>query len=82
MSLDAAIAQLEVETALYAQVTQQQPGEGTQEWFVLRAKALGLSCLRRMKQLGVGDSPRSAELFYREASKYTKTRPDSGISEL
>lgn len=65
MSLDRAIVLMEEEVADFQNGTASAPKEGTAEWFLLRAKALGLSQLRRMKQLEVGDNPAAAERFYR-----------------
>lgn len=73
MSLDRAIAQLEAEVAAFNQGTLQQPAENSTEWFVLRAKSLGLSALRRMAQLQLHGEPASAERYYREAGKRCKT---------
>ncbi len=73
MSIDAAIAILEAEVDSFNQgVPRVQPEENTTEWFILRAKALGLSHLRRMKQLGAHEDPAAAERFYRNCSSTFK----------
>ncbi len=68
-----AIAILEEEVAAFKQGTLDQPKEGTTDWFLLRAKALGLSHLRRMAQLSLHDNPAAAERFYRDCSKGMKS---------
>lgn len=72
MSLDRAIAQMEAEVAGFKQGTPDQPAEGTADWFLLRAKAIGLSNLRRMKQLEVGSDPAAAERYYRKCTSALK----------
>lgn len=72
MGIEQAILQLEGEIAVLQPGTKNQPGEGTTDWFVLRALALGLSNLRRMKQLEVQDDPAAAERFYRRCSNTFK----------
>ena len=72
MSLERAIVQLEAEVADFRQGSPGQPKEGTPEWFLLRAKALGLSHLRRMQQLQVGGDPAAAERYYRGCSALFK----------
>lgn len=70
--LEAAIAALEEEVEAFNQGTNQQPADGSSDWFVLRAKALGLSQLRRMAQLGLHGDPAAAERFYRSCAKTFK----------
>lgn len=72
MSLDRAIEQLQAEVDTFQQGTQNQPKEGTVEWFLLRAKALGLSQLKRMKQLGTEGNAAASERFYRACNSTFK----------
>lgn len=72
MSLDRAIEQLSAEIADFQQGTKQAPKDGTVEWFLLRAKSLGLSHLKRMKQLGVESDVAASERFYRKCSSSFK----------
>lgn len=69
---EAAITMLEAELAPFAQGSKQQPKDGTPEWFLLRAKAHGLTLLKRMVQLGVHESPKSSELFARSVGRFLK----------
>ena len=78
MSIDAAIALLDAEV----QGLQPTPARaatpawaGSSDWFLLRAKSLGLSSLRRMKQLGVDVDPPASERFHRTAEKYLVADP-------
>ena len=81
--LESAIALLEAEVEAFQQGTKFQPAEKSEAWFVLRAKALGLSHLRRMAQLRVHDDPAAAERFYRGCQKTFKSLgvPDEVIVE-
>lgn len=72
MSLDRAIQLLQAEVAAFGQGTKNQPQEKSTEWFLLRAKASGLSLLKRMQQLGIENDPAAAEHYYRRASKDAK----------
>jgi hypothetical protein len=72
-AIDRAIAQLQEEVDAYHQGTAQAPLEDSPEWFVLRAKSLGLSHLKRARQLGAHEKPAAAERFYRACSKTFKT---------
>lgn len=72
MSIERAIVELEEQIAQYQPGTKQAPKEGTSEWFLLRAYALGLTHLRRIKQLGVESDVAASERFYRGASKTFK----------
>lgn len=72
MSLRLAIAQLEAEIAGFKQGTAQQPKEGSVEWFLLRAKATGLSMLKRMEQLDVERDAAAAERYYRKCGVEVK----------
>ena len=67
MSLDRAITQLEEELAALGLGTKDQPAEGTTEWFLLRAKAIGLSFLRKARQMN-GAPPAEIERHFRKAS--------------
>ena len=66
--LERAIQELEALVAGFGQGGALAPREGTKDWFLLRAYALGLSQLRRMKQLALDEEPAAAERFYRKAS--------------
>lgn len=77
MSLAAAIAQLEAEVLDFGQGTARQPKEGTADWFLLRAKSMGLSSLKRAQQLRL-DSPASAERYFRASSRLLKHEVEVG----
>lgn len=70
--LERAIGELEGIVDSFGQGTRDAPAAGSKEWFILRAYALGLSSLRRMAQLEVGEEPAAAERFYRGCSKTFK----------
>ena len=72
MSLTAAIRQLQAEVDDFRQGTVSAPKEGTQEWWVLRAKSLSLSTLKRADQLALGSSPQQAERFFGSCSRQLK----------
>lgn len=63
MSLERAIATLEAEVAGFKQGTPDQPREGTEGWYVLRAKSLGLSLLKRMRKIGSMSAREEEDLF-------------------
>ena len=72
MSIEQAIINLQAEVDSFAQGTEQQPKEGTVDWFRLRALSLGLTHLKRVKQLGVHNDPAAAERLYRTSNKTFK----------
>lgn len=72
MSLDAAIKVLEEEVAAFQQGTKDQPKEGSVDWFLLRARALSLSHLKRMQQLNLQGDAAAAERHYRNCSNLVK----------
>ena len=72
MSLVAAIVALQEEIDSFNHGTQQQPKEGTTAWFMLRAKSIGMSYLKRLEQLGVENNPAASEGVRREAGKLLK----------
>jgi hypothetical protein len=72
MSLDKAIEILQKEVEAFGQGTSGQPKDGTAEWFLLRAKSNGLSFLKRLKQLGIEESPAASERFSREIKRFVK----------
>lgn len=72
MSIDRAIAKLDEEILSFNNGTKQQPAEGSTEWFLLRAKTLGRSALKRMRDLGVNEDPEAAEKHYRHSLKGLK----------
>ena len=67
MSLDRAIVVLGEEVALFGQGTSAEPSDGSADWFVLRAKTLGLSYLKRIKQLEIERDAAATERFYRRS---------------
>lgn len=69
MSLDLAIERLEAAIAM--QGTSQQPREGTSDWYMLRAYALGLSFLRSAQDKSVTD-PTEFENHFRHAAAVVK----------
>ena len=66
MSIERAIAKLEDQIAAYGQGTKTQPQEGSADWHVLRALALGLSHLRAVQATG-NITPVEAEQMYKAA---------------
>lgn len=70
MSLGAALQ--EMHERLKAQGSKAQPKEGTKEWFILRADALGELLLQCMKKQGVEGNPQAAEACYKNALKALK----------
>lgn len=71
MSLPSAIAQLEAEVEDYGHGTPRGPKEGTSDWFLLRAKRLALSSLRRASQLQLNE-PAAFNRHYRAVGKLLK----------
>lgn len=73
-AIDEAIVTLETEVDAFGQGGPAAPKPGTSGWFVLRAKALAMSHLRRMKQLGLDNdiTGRAAEEHYRGTAKLVK----------
>jgi hypothetical protein len=82
VSLDRAIEQLQAEVTAYGQGTLTQPLPDTTEWFLLRAKTLGLSSLKRMRQLGVELDSSAAERYYRKSSKAVKAEEPGPPQEV
>lgn len=74
-ALEAAIEVMAAEVAAFQQGTKSQPAEKTTDWFLLRAKSLGLSSLRTMKAQQLDEDPVGAERFHRTASIHMK-KPD------
>lgn len=72
MSLDAAIKVLEAEVSAFQQGTKHQPKEGSADWYLLRARALSLSHLKRMQQLNLQGDIAAAERHYRKCSNLVK----------
>ena len=66
MSLARAIATIEAEMTALGLGTKDQPAEGTEGWYLLRAKALGLSFLRRATQ--EENNPAALERHFRKAT--------------
>lgn len=77
--LDIAIAALEAELADLG-VGKKFPTDGSADWFLAHAKALGLAQLRRMKQMGVENSHSSVRNMYKKALIATKGVED--VEEL
>lgn len=73
-NLATAIEILEAEVAAFNHGTQAAPSIGSAEWFVLRAKALAVSHLKRIRQLGLDNDQtgRAVEEHYRGASRLVK----------
>ena len=74
-ALDAAISAMEREIADLMPVNRpSQAGPdvntGSPDWFLLRAKSLGLSSLRRMAQLELHGDPVAAERYHRAAESH------------
>lgn len=76
MSLDDAIAVLEIEVAGFKLGTQDQPKADTPEFFLVRAKAVGLSMLKQMRAKGLSE-PERIESFYKQTSVTAKAAPES-----
>lgn len=76
MSLHAAQKMLEAEVASFGPGTPRAPKEGTADWWLLRSKALALSCLRRADQLALGYSPAQAERFFGACGRQFKQETD------
>lgn len=65
MSLQRAIEQLQAEIDEYGQGTAQTPKEGTDDWYILRAKSVGLTFLKRVNQLRLDPNLAAVERFFR-----------------
>jgi hypothetical protein len=72
MSIDSAIARIEAELAEAGLGTLQAPELGTEAWFLLRARALGASFLKQVRQDGISGDPAEVEKAYRNASRLAK----------
>ena len=81
--IDIAIASLQAEVDDFHQGSKQQPKENSAAWFSLRAKALGLSYLKRLQQLEAHHDFEASERFYRACSKQFKLTkvPDAVVVE-
>lgn len=79
MTLAAALTRVEVEFADFAAGTPQAPGEGTADWFYMRALGLALSTLRRANQIAATD-PTTFERFLRTAANNVKATLPSEIA--
>lgn len=77
MSLRAAIKTLEMEVADFRQGTPQQPAEGSQDWWLLRAKSMALSSLRRADAMALENNPRGGERFFSSCSRLLKHETDA-----
>lgn len=73
MSLEAALSELQARLA--AQGTKTQPAEGTTDWFLLRATALGEQLLQNMKKCKT--DPAACEAAYKSALKAIKWNDQS-----
>lgn len=67
-----AVTELEEEVASFHQGTKTQPRDGSTEWFLLRAKVIGLSYLKRIEQLGVESDAGACERVYKLSAKTFK----------
>lgn len=72
MSIESAVAQLEVEIASFKQGTKDQPKEGSGAWFMLRALSVGLTMLRTMQAKSVSNDPAAAEALFRQFMRDVK----------
>jgi hypothetical protein len=72
MSLRAAIQALQVEVSDFRQGTAQAPKEGSQDWWLLRAKSLGLSSLKRAEQMALENNAKGGERFFGSCSRLLK----------
>lgn len=70
--LENAIAQLQDEVDLFQQGTKVQPKDDTSEWYLLRAKSLGLTYLKQLQGQGLEGRARQCEQLYTSASKHFK----------
>ena len=72
--LDQAIGILDAEIAEFKHGTKEQPREHTPEWYVLRAKSLGMTYLLRVRQqeLHQHQDLSAAERYYRVCAKQFK----------
>lgn len=76
MSLTAAIRMLQAEVDAYGQGTPRAPKEGYPDWYLLRAKSLALSALKRADQLALEASPAGAERYFSACGKLFKNESD------
>lgn len=72
--IESAIASLQREVDAFGQGTAKQPSEGSADWFLLRAKSLGLSYLRSIRAQNLGDERQAgeAEQVYRAGMEKLK----------
>lgn len=70
--LEQAISSLQDEVDGFHQGTKSQPADDSADFFTLRAKALGLSVLKRLVQLGIEGDSAAVERFYRACAKQHK----------
>lgn len=70
--LEQAISSLQDEVDGFNQGTKSQPKDDSADFFALRAKALGLSVLKRIAQLGIEGDAAAVERFYRACAKQHK----------
>ncbi len=71
ISLERAIATVEGELTALGLGTKDQPKEGTEGWYLLRAKSLGLSFLRQIRQ--VESNPAALERHFKKATLEVKS---------
>lgn len=77
MSLSAAIKALEAEVTDFRHGTPNAPAEGSQDWWLLRAKSLALSSLKRADQMALGGNPRGGERFFSSCGRLLKHETDA-----
>ena len=65
MSCRSAIALLAAEIEALGHGTSRAPKTGTADWYLVRAKALGLAALRQMQALGIEDDPTACDRLYK-----------------
>ena len=80
MRLERALAQMEAEVAEFGQGSVRQPREGTTEWYVVRAKSLGLSFLRQASKRKLEGNPRAVDLLFKHNSVEIKNDETLGPS--
>ena len=75
-TLESAIADASFLIDAFKQGTSEQPPEGSQEWYELRAAMLGLAFLRRLVTLEIGGKPDACERVYKKCLAVFKAAAD------
>lgn len=71
-AIDQAIAELGNEIAEFKHGTLDQPDEGSSAWFLLRAKTLAMTYLKRLGQTGAHGSAKASEQLFKQCTKAFK----------